>query len=87
MRHLEQAFSIGVTGRELLEYPTIEALAVHLAGKVVGDGNKTDEAEPARPGATADYSDRQIIEKMEQFMQGIGEFEEIHQILEGSLKR
>ncbi|MNH95626.1 Polyketide synthase PksM [compost metagenome] len=86
MRHLENAFSIEVTGRELLEYPTIEALAAHLAEKA-NDSNERGEAEPAISGAAADYSDRQIIEKMEQFMQGIGEFEEIHQILEGSLKR
>lgn len=86
MRHLENAFSIEVSGRELLEYPAIEALAAHLAEKAK-DGNETEEAEPALPGSTADYSDRHIIEKMEQFMQGIGEFEDIHQILEGSLKR
>ncbi|TCS93646.1 SDR family NAD(P)-dependent oxidoreductase [Hazenella coriacea] len=85
-RHLEEYLDVEITGRETLEYRTIQALATYLAFKV-NEANRQEIVGMSRPETLLnqlnDNTDSSIIEMMEQFTQGKLDFEKVQKMLEG----
>ena len=87
MRSVEEKFHIKLTGREMLEHQSIQALITYVARKVAASNQSETKAIVRSETAldkTMPYSDTQSIEMMEKFIQGELGFEEVQNILEGS---
>ena len=87
IRHIESNFQIKLTGREMLEHQTIQALVTYLATKVaVAEQSRVVEVMQTETTSEKNMpcDDRHIVEMMEQFTQGKLDFEGVQRILEGS---
>ncbi|PAY12901.1 SDR family NAD(P)-dependent oxidoreductase [Bacillus sp. 7705b] len=82
MRHLEKTIQIKLTGRELLEFQTIQALSAYVALKAEGK-NRSAEALPQNQTNSL-YTDEQIIGLMQEVAQGNLDFKSVQNIIEGS---
>ncbi|CAN7768775.1 amino acid adenylation domain-containing protein [Rhizobium leguminosarum] len=92
MRQLERNFNVTVTGRELLEYPTIDALTKFLAKKAISKGELLPE--PSSPSLTEnepqsaeepDMPDQNLLSVFEKFRCGDLSIEEAEQLIREGL--
>ncbi|MCY8830016.1 acyl carrier protein, partial [Bacillus atrophaeus] len=81
MRHIEKNVHIKITGRDILEFQTVQSLAAHLALKA--DGQNQPIKVPSTK-KTSSYTDEQIIGMMKEVAQGKLDFKSVQTIIEGS---
>ncbi|EIM08923.1 acyl carrier protein, partial [Bacillus atrophaeus] len=81
MRHIEKNVHIKITGRDILEFQTVQSLAAHLALKADGQ-NQPIKVPSAKK--TSSYTDEQIIGMMKEVAQGKLDFKSVQTIIEGS---
>lgn len=79
MRHIEKTTQMKMTGREILECQTVQALSAHLALKAerhnqIAASHQTNNT----------YTDEQIIGLMQEVAQGKLDFKSVQNIIEGS---
>ncbi|MEG7378239.1 SDR family NAD(P)-dependent oxidoreductase [Bacillus subtilis] len=79
MRHIEKITQMKVTGREILEYQTVQDLSAHLALKA----EKRNQSAAAHQ-TKGTYTDEQIIGLMQEVAQGKLDFKSVQNIIEGS---
>ncbi|KAA6474297.1 SDR family NAD(P)-dependent oxidoreductase [Bacillus swezeyi] len=82
MRHLEKTIRIKLTGREILEFQTVQALSAHVALKA--EGQHQSAAAPPQNQMKNLYTDEQIIGLMQEVAQGKLDFKSVQNIIEGS---
>lgn len=83
IREFEKEYKIRITGRELLEYPTIEALTTYLSSKVDSFDSSKVREEGKLQSAGEEYQDPKIIEAMERYIQGEIELTDLEKSIEG----
>ncbi|MCY7932355.1 acyl carrier protein, partial [Bacillus inaquosorum] len=79
MRHIEKTTQMKMTGREILECQTVQALSAHLASKA-----ERHNQSAAAHQTKGTYTDEQIIGLMQEVAQGKLDFKSVQNIIEGS---
>lgn len=79
MRHIEKTTQMKMTGREILEYQTVQTLSAHLALQA-----ERHNQSAAAHQIKSTYTDEQIIGLMQEVAQGKLDFKSVQNIIEGS---
>ncbi|MCY8787193.1 SDR family NAD(P)-dependent oxidoreductase [Bacillus inaquosorum] len=79
MRHIEKTTQMKMTGREILECQTVQALSAHLTSKT-----ERHNQSAAAHQTKGTYTDEQIIRLMQEVAQGKLDFKSVQNIIEGS---
>lgn len=77
IREVHKRFQVRISSRDIMQHPTISDLSTYLA-------HKLEESEPSGKVAEQDeYKDREVIEAMEKYIQGLIDFAEVEKRVGG----
>ncbi|MFK0522815.1 SDR family NAD(P)-dependent oxidoreductase [Paenibacillus illinoisensis] len=78
IRNVEQHYDLTLSGRELLQCPTIHSISAYLAPKLGTSQNKDQDS---KENMKREYKDLEVIEAMEKYIQGIIKLDDLEKCI------